>query len=84
MKCYRIYTENKDKNWIEELLSIGFDGFTIIKTDGYWKRTHESGLEIVIYTANTNLIRAMADRIKHHNSQEAVLVTETECEIQLI
>lgn len=84
MKCYRIYTENKDKGWIEELLSIGFYGFTVVKACGYWQGQEEKSLEIIIYTDNTQLVQAMAEKIKHHNKQDAVLIAETECKIQLI
>lgn len=84
MKRFSIHTENKNEKWIENLLSIGFDGFTVVKAAGFWKGQKEKALEIVIYTANTELVRAMADRIKHHNKQEAVLITETDCKIELI
>jgi len=84
MKRFDIHTENKNAKWIKDLLSIGFDGFTIVKGAGFWKGTEEKTLDIVIYTDNPTLIRAMAERIKHHNKQEAVLVTETDCKIELI
>lgn len=84
MKKFTIHTENKNQQWIENLLSVGFDGFTIVKADGFWKGTKEKSLEIIIYTDNAYLIRAIADRIKHHNKQEAVLVTETDCRIELV
>ena len=84
MKRYDIHTENKNEAWIKNLLSIGFDGFTIVKGAGFWKGDEEKTLDIVIYTDNPILIGAMAERIKHHNKQEAVLVVETECELKLI
>lgn len=84
MKRYAIHTEDKNEKWIENLLSIGFDGFTVVKAAGFWKGQKEKSLEIIIYTDNTLLIRAMAERIKHHNKQEAVLITETDCTLELI
>lgn len=84
MKRFVIHTENKNLAWIERLLSIGFDGFTVVKGLGYWRGQKEKTLEILIYTANTELVRAIAERIKHHNKQEAVLVTETDCRIELV
>lgn len=84
MKRFVIHTENKNEAWIADLLSVGFDGFTIIKGLGYWKGQPEKTLEIVIYTDNAYLVRAIADRIKHHNKQEAVLIAETECKLELI
>jgi len=83
MKRYSIHTEDKNEKWIKELLSIGFDGFTLIKGRGFWKGVEEKSLEIIIYTDNTYLVKAMADRIKHTNKQDAVLVTETNCKIEL-
>lgn len=84
MKRYAIHTENKNEKWIEQLLSIGFDGFTIVKGAGFWKGEKEKSLEIIIYTDNALLIKGMADAIKRHNKQEAVLVTETDCRIELV
>lgn len=84
LKRYSIHTEDKDAKWIENLLSIVFDGFTIVKADGFWKGIKEKSLEIIIYTDNTELIRAIAEQIKHHNNQEAVLIVETNCIIELI
>lgn len=84
LKRFTIYTEDKDAKWIENLLSIGFDGFTVIKAAGYFEGIKEKSLEIVIYTSNTMLIRAMAERIKHHNKQKAVLITEENCKVVTI
>lgn len=84
MKRYDIHTEDKNESWIKELLSIGFDGFTVVKGTGCWKGQEEKALDIIIYTSNPNLVRAMAERIRIHNNQEAVLVTETNCKIDLI
>jgi len=84
MKKFTIHTENKDQKWIENLLSVGFDGFTIVRGEGFWKGFKEKSLEIIIYTDNAYLVRAIADRIKYHNKQEAVLVTETDCKIELV
>lgn len=84
MKRYSIHTQNKDAKWIERLLSFGFDGYTIVKADGFWKGAREKSLEIIIYTSNTRLIRQIAEQIKHHNKQEAVFIAETECKIELV
>lgn len=84
MKRFDIHTENKNARWIENLLSIGFDGFTIVKGAGVWEGAKEKALDIIIYTDNASLIRAMAERIKHHNKQDAVLIAETECKIELV
>lgn len=84
MKRYDIHTENKNEPWIKNLLSIGFDGFLIVKGAGFWKGREEKALDIVIYTDNAVLIGAMAEAIKHHNKQDAVLVVETDCTLRLV
>lgn len=84
MKRFSIHTENKNEAWIKELLSIGFDGFTIIKGHGFWKGIEEKSLEIIIYTDNTYLVKAIAEKIKNHNKQDAILIAETEVTINLV
>lgn len=84
MKVFRIYTENKNENKLKELISICFDGFTVIRTKGFWKGVPENALLIEIYTENAELIRALAGAIKKNNKQEAVLVTSADVDFQLI
>lgn len=84
MKVFRIYTENKNPERLKELISICFDGFTVIKTKGFWKGVPENALLIEIYTENVELIRALASAIKKNNKQEAVLVTSTDVDFQLV
>ena len=84
-RLFRIYTEDKNyERIILPLLSVSFDGFSVYKGIGYWQGQKEKSLLIEIYTNNQNIIKAIAERIKHHNKQEAVLVTETECKIELV
>lgn len=84
MKVFRIYTENKNEARLKELISICFDGFTVIHTKGFWKGVPENALLIEIYTENAELIRALAGAIKKNNKQEAVLVTSADVDFQLI
>jgi hypothetical protein len=84
MTRYDIHTRNKDQKWIQELLGIGFDGFTIVKGDGYWADSTEKSLVITIYTENRRLIRTMAECIKSHTGQDDILVTETDCKLVLV
>lgn len=77
MKSFKIYTENKNGGWIKDLLNVVFDGFTIFHTQGFWSGEEEKALCIEILTDNETLIRAICQRIKHHNNQETVLYTET-------
>jgi len=84
MKLFRIYTENKNPKRLEELISLCFDGFTVIKTKGFWKGASESALLIEIYTENSELIRALANAIKKNNKQEAVLITSADVDFQVV
>lgn len=75
---YRIFTENKNLETIEKIVSKHFQGFTIIKADGYWKLIKEGSLIIEVTDPNTdkNVINKLAQEIKEANTQEAVLVQE--------
>lgn len=84
MKCFRIYTENKNPDKINEILSLGFDGFTVIRTKGFWKGVPENALLIEIYTDNEKLVKALAEAIKKNNKQEAILVTSADVDFNLI
>lgn len=84
MKCFRIYTENWNQEKIEDLLSIHFDGFTILRTKGFWKGKEEEGLIIEIMTRNETLIKTIGETIKKQNHQEAVLITSHAVDCVLI
>lgn len=77
---YRIFTENKNHAQVERIISKHFDGFTIVKADGYWKLIKEGSLVIEIVTpkTNKNKVTKLAKEIKEYNTQEAVLVQEIE------
>lgn len=78
MILFRIQTEDKNRESIEELISDFFDGFTILSGTGYWKSDKEDTL--VIEVIGPEDIRAniehCADIIRKSNNQECVLVTE--------
>lgn len=82
-KSFKIYTELMNEDKINELLSISFDGFTVIHTKGNWKGVKENSIIIEIITKNETLVRAIAQAIKTFNKQQAVLVTcqNVDCEL---
>lgn len=84
MKRFRIYTEDKNREKIEELLSIAFDSFTVIRTKGFWKGTPENAIIIEIFTKDAQLVKALCGAIKRSNKQEAVGLTVEEVDFQLI
>ncbi len=77
MRRYRLYTEDKDKGFIEMLLNTCFDGFTLYKTVGSWRGKEEKSLvyEIIEDGGGLYTLRSIAQEIKAHNKQDAVLIT---------
>lgn len=77
---YRICTENVNQNKIEKIVSKLFDGFTIVKGTGFWKRQKENSLivEIVGDESDLNKVKSIASEIKVINDQDAVLVQRIE------
>ena len=88
MKLYRIYTEDKNRLWIEATAGNYFSGFTIIKTMGYWKGKPEKSLIIEIIAQNAYEhkanINCLCQDIKQFNKQESVLLTCQEVEADFI
>lgn len=84
MRSFRIYTENRNFNrTIRPILETYFDGFTVLRGVGNWKGTAENSVVIEIYTANARFIRRVADLIKKANAQDGILITETDCKIEI-
>lgn len=84
MILYRIYTENKNREQIEKIVSELFDGFTVIESTGYWRGQRE--ISLIIEILDTGLVNVaeriefIAEKIKKINDQESVLVTKHEIE----
>lgn len=75
---YRIYTENKNPKEIEKIVSKYFEGFTIVKTSGFWRLQKENSLIIEIEAPRIKRakVNQVAKEIKKANNQQAVLVQE--------
>jgi len=72
---YRIFTERKNEEEIEKIVSKYYEGFTLIKSEGFWRLIKENSLIIEIVTEDSDkLINDLAKEIKAANNQEAVLV----------
>ncbi len=88
MKLYKIYTENKNRDRIEDLVSQYYDGFTIFETTGYWKGVKENSLVIeILQTEPEGMyfnVRNLCKGIKINNNQESVLLTEQLIEANFI
>ena len=80
---YRIYTENKNKAEVAEIVSRYFEGFTMYEGEGYWEGKPEPALIIEVLSdneatsfINKSRINAIAKRVKLLNDQQAVLCQE--------
>ena len=75
---YRIYTENKNQQAIEKIVSKAFEGFTIFKAKGFWRLQEEKSLIIEIEAPGIgrDAVNKIAKKIKESNKQESVLVQE--------
>jgi hypothetical protein len=71
---YRIYTENVGHTNAEYLAKKAFDAITVIQGIGYWKREREESVIIEILTDDCEGVKALAERIRKMNKQEAVLI----------
>ena len=84
---YRIYTENKNREQVVELVAKRFDGFTVFEAEGYWKGQQERSLIIEI-VPNIKYpeykIEGLALDIRTLNQQESVLIQQVECESWLV
>ena len=83
-KTFKIYTEDKEKTWIKELLSNTFSGCTILYALGLWRGKEENALCIEIITHNKSLVKEVSQKIKRHNQQATVLYTEIQTEVNSV
>lgn len=84
MKCYRIYTERKNMEWLKSVVAEKFPGFTVYRTAGCWKRTDEKSVVIEIITDNPaaeHWLRLIVLKIEGYNHQDEVLITKSEVEV---
>lgn len=84
--CYRIYTEDKNKDQIKAIVSTHFLGYTMYEASGVWNRQEEKSLiiEIVGEESREVDINKVAKKIKAYNGQEAVLITKSKVESRLV
>ena len=74
---YRILTENKNRQVVEDIVSAEFPGFTIIEAMGYWNGVRELSLIIEIDAGNEfkgMAVTRIAEMIKRHNQQESIMI----------
>ena len=82
---YRIFTENKNHKALEKLVGEYFDGFTLIKSQGFWRLQKENSLIIEVITEDTQSKLEMLCRdIKLLNRQESVILQKIQNEMIFI
>ena len=78
MKTFMIFTEDKNRTKIKEILASRLESFTLLFGQGFWASAGvtycENSLAIVVLTKEKEVIRDIAREIKRVNQQESVLV----------
>ena len=81
---YRIYTEEKNKKAIVNLLGARFESFTIQPTLGYYRGGAEKSIVIEIVGARSQKIKLLAERIRKMNGQQSVLILRLEGQSEIL
>lgn len=84
---YRIHTENRNKNWICQLISEHFSGFSIYEQIGFWQGKPEKSLCIEIDSARPSdgvKLNRICRAICGYNQQENVLLQQINSTTQLV
>ena len=83
---YRLYVEDVKPEYVSNLISGNFSGFTVFSGVGYWKRDKENCAcyEIIANDGDRGLITKIASLIRWHCNQDAVLLTVEPIETTLI
>lgn len=85
---YRIYTQDSPdyRSVAEGCVSSQFSSYTLFSARGSWEHTPEHSLiiEIIGTLADAQNVKGVATLIRGYNNQEAVLVTRTVIEMELV
>ena len=84
MKCYRLYTEECNIEWLKTVIAEKFASFTIYHVTGHFERVEEQSIVVEIITDNPaaeHYLQLLALKIKGYNRQDEVLITKSEVEI---
>lgn len=78
--CYKIYTEDLNKEDVIDEIQQFLGSFTVYSTTGYWKGTEEEGLVIEVIATDSlhdqAIVRCVSKAIQRMNKQESILVTK--------
>jgi len=83
---YRLLTEDVNREGISREVGKYYPGYSLIPSQGYWEGAPESSLiiEISIPHEDGGRVRALAQRIRELNQQQAVLIQQFEIDQSLI
>ncbi len=83
---YRIYTEDVNRQTIEDLAAQEFTSYTIIEAAGVWRGTKERSviIEVIGTSSDKAGVYAVAKQIRGYNNQDAVLVTQAPIIAELV
>jgi len=83
---YRIRTEDKNLEGIQDLADGVLDGYTILLGNGYWQGGSEKSviLEVIAEEEREDDIYWLAGAIKELNNQDAVIVERQEVQAELV
>lgn len=80
----RLYTEDKNRPLLTELMGAQFEGYSVWYGEGRWKGTSEAScvFEIIVprkeVRAAVLKLKTVAAAIKAQNGQESVLITRAD------
>lgn len=83
---YKIYTEDKNRDRVINIVSQKFDGFTLYECSGFWQGNPEKSIVIEIITGCKEIeeiskVRWIAEKIKEVNEQQTVYVTKANVDL---
>jgi hypothetical protein len=72
---------NKVIHWADEIFP---DGYTLVKGQGYYRGTSEDSLLINVLSSYEPTLREQLKQLKRELSQEAILVSKTQVDLEVI
>lgn len=72
---------NKVRHWADRVFP---DGYTVVKGQGYYRGTSEDSLLVNVLSYNELSLREQLKQLKRELSQEAILVSKTQVDLEVI
>jgi uncharacterized membrane-anchored protein YitT (DUF2179 family) len=72
---------NKVRHWADGVFP---DGYTVVKGQGYYRGTSEDSLLVNVLSYNELSLREQLKQLKRELSQEAILVSKTQVDLEVI